>query len=72
MFLKFQTRNINTPLMRKLASMKFTLIEIILDIFVLVNAEKKRKEAGANNIEQIIEEFVRFTPDAASVEQVCA
>ncbi|XP_066477527.1 cilia- and flagella-associated protein 46 [Tiliqua scincoides] len=64
-----ETRNINIPLMRKLASMKLTLIEIILDIFILVNAEKKAKEAGADNIEQIIEAFVRFTPDAASVEQ---
>ncbi|XP_034994598.2 cilia- and flagella-associated protein 46 isoform X1 [Zootoca vivipara] len=64
-----ETKNINTPLMRKLASMKVTFIEIILDIFVLINIEKKRKEAKADQIEQIIEDFVRFTPDVASVEQ---
>ncbi|XP_053164122.1 cilia- and flagella-associated protein 46 isoform X2 [Hemicordylus capensis] len=67
--LPVETRNVNTPLMRKLASMKFSLVEIILDIFVLINIERKKKEAGAQQIEQIIEEFVRFTPDAASVEQ---
>ncbi|KAF7247551.1 Cilia- and flagella-associated protein 46 [Varanus komodoensis] len=65
-----EIRNINLPLMRILASMKLTLIEIILDIFVLTNTEKKKREAGAEQIEQIIEEFVRFTPDASSVEQV--
>ncbi|KAH0623635.1 hypothetical protein JD844_006596 [Phrynosoma platyrhinos] len=64
-----ETRNINTPLMRKLANMKLILIEIILDIFVLINIEKKKKEARAEQIEQIIEDFVRFTPDPASVEQ---
>ncbi|XP_061491602.1 cilia- and flagella-associated protein 46 isoform X1 [Rhineura floridana] len=64
-----ETRNINTPFMRRLASMKLTLTEIILDIFVLINIEKKKKEAKADQIEHIIEEFVRFTPDAASVEQ---
>ncbi|XP_044276023.1 cilia- and flagella-associated protein 46 [Varanus komodoensis] len=64
-----EIRNINLPLMRILASMKLTLIEIILDIFVLTNTEKKKREAGAEQIEQIIEEFVRFTPDASSVEQ---
>lgn len=57
--------------MRRLANMKVNFIEIILDIFVLINIEKKNKEARADQIEQIIEDFVRFTPDTSSVEQVC-
>lgn len=64
-------QNVNTPLMRRLASMKLTLMEIILDILVLTNIEKKKKEARTGQIEQIIEDFVRFTPEAASMEQVC-
>nr|XP_016847701.1 PREDICTED: cilia- and flagella-associated protein 46 [Anolis carolinensis] len=64
-----ETRNISTPLIRKLAEMKLNLIEIIVDIFVVINIEKKIKESRAEQIEQIIEDFVRFTPDAASVEQ---
>ncbi|XP_039193388.1 cilia- and flagella-associated protein 46 isoform X2 [Crotalus tigris] len=64
-----ETRNINTPLMRRLANMKVNFVEIILDIFVLINIEKKNKEARADQIEQIIEDFVRFTPDTSSVEQ---
>ncbi|XP_063162642.1 cilia- and flagella-associated protein 46 [Candoia aspera] len=64
-----ETRNINTPLMRRLANMKVNFIEIILDIFVLINIEKKKKEARSDQIEQIIEDFVRFTPDPSSVEQ---
>ncbi|XP_013916051.1 PREDICTED: cilia- and flagella-associated protein 46 [Thamnophis sirtalis] len=64
-----ETRNINTPLMRRLANMKVNFIEIILDIFVLINIEKKNREARADQIEHIIENFVRFTPDTASEEQ---
>uniref|UniRef100_A0ABM5G1E7 Cilia- and flagella-associated protein 46 isoform X2 n=1 Tax=Pogona vitticeps TaxID=103695 RepID=A0ABM5G1E7_9SAUR len=64
-----ETRNISMPLMRRLAVMKLSLIEIILDIFMLTNIERKKKEARAEQIEQIIEDFVRFTPDAASIEQ---
>ncbi|XP_034292423.1 cilia- and flagella-associated protein 46 isoform X1 [Pantherophis guttatus] len=64
-----ETRNINTPLMRRLANMKVNFVEIILDIFVLINIEKKNQEARADQIEQIIENFVRFTPDSASGEQ---
>ncbi|XP_054839221.1 cilia- and flagella-associated protein 46 [Eublepharis macularius] len=63
-----EARNVNIPLMRRLANMKLSLVEILLDIFVLINTEKKKKEAGAGQIEQIIEDFVRFTPDAATVE----
>lgn len=57
--------------MRRLANMKVNFVEIILDIFVLINIEKKNQEARADQIEQIIENFVRFTPDSASGEQVC-
>ncbi|XP_070608537.1 cilia- and flagella-associated protein 46 isoform X2 [Erythrolamprus reginae] len=64
-----ETRNINTPLMRRLANLKVNFVEIILDIFVLINIEKKNKEARADQIEQIIEDFVRFTPDSDSGEQ---
>ncbi|ETE71958.1 putative protein C10orf92, partial [Ophiophagus hannah] len=64
-----ETRNINTPLMRRLANMKVNFVEIILDIVVVINVEKKIKEARAHQVEQIIEDFVRFTPDSASREQ---
>lgn len=68
----FQTRNINTPLMRRIANMKLSLVEILLDILVLMNIEKKKKEAAEGQIEQIIEDFVRFTPEDGTVEQVIA
>ncbi|KAG8135457.1 hypothetical protein E2320_008476, partial [Naja naja] len=64
-----ETRNINTPLMRRLANMKVNFVEIILDIVVVINVEKKNKEARAHQIEQVIEDYVRFTPDSASREQ---
>ncbi|XP_048363031.1 LOW QUALITY PROTEIN: cilia- and flagella-associated protein 46 [Sphaerodactylus townsendi] len=64
-----ETRNINTPLMRRLSNMKLSLGEILLDILVLMNSEKKKKEAGAEQIERIIEDFVRFTPDVGTVER---
>ncbi|XP_077206307.1 cilia- and flagella-associated protein 46 isoform X2 [Paroedura picta] len=64
-----EARNMNTPLMRRLANMKLNFVEIMLDILVLMNIEKKKKEAGEGQIEQIIEDFVRFTPDAGTVEQ---
>ncbi|XP_060097359.1 cilia- and flagella-associated protein 46 [Heteronotia binoei] len=64
-----ETRNINTPLMRSIATMKLSLLEIMLDILVLMNIEKKKKEAREGQIEQIIEDFVRFTPEPGTVEQ---
>nr|XP_056706458.1 cilia- and flagella-associated protein 46 [Euleptes europaea] len=64
-----ETRNINTPLMRRLANMKLSFVEIILDILVLMNIEEKKKEARADQIEKVIEDYVRFTPETGTVEQ---
>ncbi|XP_074855679.1 cilia- and flagella-associated protein 46 [Carettochelys insculpta] len=64
-----EIRNISIPLMRRLANMKLNFVEINLDILHLVNAEKKLKELRRGSLSQIVEEFVRLTPDSASVEQ---
>nr|XP_048713954.1 cilia- and flagella-associated protein 46 isoform X3 [Caretta caretta] len=64
-----EIRNISMPLMRRLANLKLSFVEINLDILHLVNAEKKRKELREGSLNQVVEEFVRLTPDSASVEQ---
>ncbi|XP_067389534.1 cilia- and flagella-associated protein 46-like [Emydura macquarii macquarii] len=64
-----EIRNISIPLMRRLANMKLSFVEINLDILRLVNAEKKVKELREGSLNQVVEEFVRLTPDSASVEQ---
>ncbi|XP_075791336.1 cilia- and flagella-associated protein 46 isoform X2 [Pelodiscus sinensis] len=64
-----EIRNTSIPLMRRLANMKLSLVEINLEILDLVNAEKKKKELRKGSLNQIVEDFVRLTPDSASVEQ---
>nr|XP_042712700.1 cilia- and flagella-associated protein 46 isoform X3 [Chrysemys picta bellii] len=64
-----EIKNISIPLMRRLANMKLSFVEINLDILHLVNVEKKLKELREGSLNQVVEEFVRLTPDSASVEQ---
>ncbi|KAG6935922.1 cilia and flagella associated protein 46 [Chelydra serpentina] len=64
-----EIRNISMPLMRHLANLKLNFVEINLDILHVVNAEKRLKELRDGSLNQVVEEFVRLTPDSASVEQ---
>ncbi|XP_062436353.1 cilia- and flagella-associated protein 46 [Rhea pennata] len=64
-----ETTNISTPLMRQLANRKLKLVEILLDIFHLVIAEKKLKKVGETSFHKIVEAFIRVKAEDDSTEQ---
>ncbi|MGH0130898.1 UNVERIFIED_CONTAM: hypothetical protein FKN15_044196 [Acipenser sinensis] len=65
-------RNLTLPLLRKLANLKFSLVDLTLDMLHLVCAEEKQQalaEERKGSAQTIVEAFVRCTPNCSSVQQ---
>ncbi|XP_041116568.1 cilia- and flagella-associated protein 46 [Polyodon spathula] len=67
-----EMRNLSLPLLRKLANLKFSLVDLTLDMLHLVCIEEKKQalaEERKGSVQKIVEEFVRCTPNYSSVQQ---
>ncbi|XP_030058854.1 cilia- and flagella-associated protein 46 [Microcaecilia unicolor] len=72
LFTLHELKNISLPVMRTLANMKLSLVELSLEMLELVCMEKHRKELEDDrkgSLCKLVEEFVRSTPDDTSTEQ---
>ncbi|XP_010191684.1 PREDICTED: tetratricopeptide repeat protein 40, partial [Mesitornis unicolor] len=63
-----ETTNISIPLMRQLANRKINLVEILLDIFSLLVAEKK-PQVGEASSRKIVEAFIRGAIEDKATQQ---
>ncbi|XP_038599783.1 cilia- and flagella-associated protein 46 [Tachyglossus aculeatus] len=63
-----ETQNISTPLMRKLANMKLSLVEISLDILQVIQTETFIKQLEKESLKRILSEYMRNTSDVTSNE----
>ncbi|KAK1166636.1 cilia- and flagella-associated protein 46 [Acipenser oxyrinchus oxyrinchus] len=67
-----EMRNLSLPLLRKLANLKFSLVDLTLDMLHLVCTEEKQQalaEERKGSVQKIVEEFVQCTPNYSSVQQ---
>ncbi|RXM35439.1 Cilia- and flagella-associated protein 46 [Acipenser ruthenus] len=65
-------RNLTLPLLRKLANLKFSFVDLTLDMLHLVCTEEKQQalaEERKGSVQKIVEEYVRCTPNYSSVQQ---
>ncbi|RXM27115.1 Cilia- and flagella-associated protein 46 [Acipenser ruthenus] len=65
-------RNLTLPLLRKLANLKFSFVDLTLDMLHLVCTEEKQQalaEERKGSAQTIVEAFVRCTPNYSSVWQ---
>ncbi|KAK2516711.1 Cfap46 isoform A [Columba livia] len=69
LFAANETAGISIPLMRQLADRKLNLVEILLDIFRLVIAEKKLKEEREASCLGVAEAFLRAAAGDAAAQQ---
>ncbi|KAK2519495.1 Cfap46 [Columba guinea] len=69
LFAANETAGISIPLMRELADRKLNLVEILLDIFRLVIAEKKLKEEREASCLGVAEAFLRAAAGDAAAQQ---
>ncbi|XP_028917550.1 cilia- and flagella-associated protein 46 isoform X3 [Ornithorhynchus anatinus] len=63
-----ETQNISTPLMRKLANLKLSLVEITLDILQVIQTETFIKQLEKESLKRILSEYMRNTSDVTSEE----
>uniref|UniRef100_A0A2K6BDB7 Cilia and flagella associated protein 46 n=2 Tax=Macaca TaxID=9539 RepID=A0A2K6BDB7_MACNE len=62
-----QLQNVNTPLMRKLARLKLSLVEMALDMLQFIWEEARGQQSGQGSLEKLLADYLQNTSDCTSV-----
>lgn len=65
-------QNVNTPLMRKLARLKLSLVEMALDMLQFIWEEARGQQSGQGSLEKLLADYLQNTSDCTSVGLVIA
>uniref|UniRef100_A0A2K5ZBY5 Cilia and flagella associated protein 46 n=1 Tax=Mandrillus leucophaeus TaxID=9568 RepID=A0A2K5ZBY5_MANLE len=65
--LALQLQNINTPLMRKLARLKLSLVEMALDMLQFIWEEARGQQSGQGSLEKLLADYLQNTSDCTSI-----
>uniref|UniRef100_A0A0D9QWE0 Cilia and flagella associated protein 46 n=1 Tax=Chlorocebus sabaeus TaxID=60711 RepID=A0A0D9QWE0_CHLSB len=60
-------QNVNTPLMRKLARLKLSLVEMALDMLQFIWEEARGQQSGQGSLEKLLADYLQNTSDCTSV-----
>ncbi|KAL4698410.1 hypothetical protein H8959_011067 [Pygathrix nigripes] len=60
-------QNVNTPLMRKVARLKLSLVEMALDMLRFIWEEARGQQSGQGSLEKLLADYLQNTSDYTSV-----